>query len=67
MEDDWITTSEAARLAGYHPQTIRGLVTSGRIVGRKFGPVWQVSRRSLLAYVARQEKLGERRGPKRRA
>ena len=64
---DWITTSEAAELSGYHPVTLRKLLLSGKVKGQKWGREWQVSKVSLLAYVRRVEKLGERRGPKRRA
>jgi excisionase family DNA binding protein len=62
--DDWITTSEAARLSGYHPEHVRRLIVAGKVKARKFGIVWQVSRRALLAYVRASEKAGEKRGPK---
>jgi excisionase family DNA binding protein len=62
--DDWITTAEAARLTGYDADTIRRLVRAGDVTGRKFGPVWQVSRRAMLAYVQRMAALGQKRGPK---
>jgi len=62
---DWITTSEAAELSGYHPVTLRKLLLSGKVKGQKWGREWQVSRASLLAYIRRVEKLGARRGPKR--
>ena len=64
MADDWITTQEAARLSGYHPDTIRELMREGKVKARKFATVWQVNRSSLLGYVREQEKHGERRGPK---
>ncbi len=62
--DDWITTTEAAQLSGYTIQHVRELVTAGVVRGQRFGNVWQVSRRSLLAYVKRAAKLGAKRGPK---
>jgi len=62
--DDWITTSEAAKLVGYHPKHIRRLATSGVVEARKFGRDWMVSRSSLLAYLRAVEKLGAKRGPK---
>jgi len=34
------------------------------VKARKFATVWQVDRRSLLAYLSMAEKRGERRGPK---
>jgi excisionase family DNA binding protein len=64
MNEEWITTAEAAKLGNYHPETIRELVREGRVKGRKFGPVWQVSKSSLLEYLSSVEKLGKRRGPK---
>lgn len=63
-DTEWITTAEAAELANYHPDYIRQLIRDGRVNARKFGPVWQVDRESVLAYVAEQEAKGERRGPK---
>jgi excisionase family DNA binding protein len=64
---EWITTKQAARVSGYHPDTIRELVRMGKVKGQKFGEVWQIDRRSLLAYVKAAEKLGARRGPKPKA
>lgn len=61
---DWITTKEAAELTGYTPKHVRRLVEAGRILGQRFGDVWQVSRSSLLSYQRKAEKLGEKRGPK---
>lgn len=64
MADDWISTSEAVKLSGYHPVTLRTLIRKGRIQGKKFFVVWQVSRKSLLSYLRDQEQRGEKRGPK---
>ena len=61
---DWITTEEAAKISGYHLDHLRRLIRSGRIFGRKFGPVWQVDRDSLIRYLKDMETGGERRGPK---
>ena len=65
MAEDWITTQQAAELSGYHTNYIRRLIREGRVKARRFGPVWQVSRASLLDYVRKAEKAGEKRGPKR--
>lgn len=66
MPDDWITTTEAAGLSGYHPERVRELVRGGQIEARKFGTIWQVSRSSLLAYLQAAEKTGDGRwGPKK--
>ncbi len=62
----WITTQEAAELSGYHPEQVRELVRDGKIKAQVFGPVWQIDRASLLAYVRQTAKLGKKRGPKKR-
>lgn len=62
--EDWITTIEAAKIAGYHPVYIRRLLLEEEIEGRKFGTTWQVSSKSLSAYLRRMEAKGEKRGPK---
>ncbi len=64
---DWITTAEAVKLSGYTPEHIRRLIKLGAVKAQKWGREWQVSRKSLLAYVHKAEELGERRGPKRGA
>ena len=61
---DWITTAESVELTGYHIDYIRKLIKAGRVKGQKWGQQWQVSRSSLLAHVAKSEKLGAKRGPK---
>lgn len=61
---DWLTTQEAAALAGYTQAHVRLLIRTGEIVGQKWGRDWQVSRESLLAHVRRVGTQGERRGPK---
>jgi hypothetical protein len=67
MAQDWITTAEAVTLSGYHSVTLRKLLLSGKVKGKKWGREWQVSRASLLAYVRKIEKSGAKRGPKTRA
>jgi hypothetical protein len=63
MNEDWITTREAVTLSGYHhPNHIMWLVKTGKVKGRKFADVWQISRSSLMAYVQRQR--GKKREPK---
>ncbi len=39
-DDEWLTTSDAARCSGYHVERIRELIREGKIDARKFGPVW---------------------------
>ena len=64
MADDWITTRDAVKLSGFHPDHLRTLIRGGRIKGQKYFVVWQVSRSSLVRYLEEQEKHGERRGRK---
>ena len=47
-------------------ERIRELLREGKIIGKKFGPIWQVSKASLMEYLKKMEKLGKRRGPKSR-
>ncbi len=61
---DWITTTEAVKLSGYHIDYIRKLIKAGKVRGQKWGQQWQVSRSSLLAHITKTEKLGAKRGPK---
>ncbi len=65
-QDDWITTKQASELSGYHAEHLRELIREGKIEAQKFGEVWQVSKKSLLAYLREVEKIGEKRGPKKR-
>lgn len=65
--EDWITTTEAAELSGYHPHHVRALVRDGKVVGRKFGIVWQISRASLDEYINQVQSRGEKTGPKPRS
>lgn len=64
MDDDWIPMREAVKLSNYHAEHIRKLVRAKRVEAQKFGPVWQISRTSLLTYLRDQEQRGEKRGRK---
>ena len=64
-DENWLTTAEAAHISMYHVERIRELIREGKIVARKFGPVWAVNRISLLEYVQAMNELGEKRGPSR--
>ena len=65
MAEDWITTAEAIKLSGYSADYLRELIRTGKIEGRKFGIVWQVSKQSLLAYLkAAKQSSDNRWGPK---
>jgi hypothetical protein len=67
MAPEWITIREAAEISGYHIEHVRRLIRADRVKAKKFATVWQVDRRSLLAYLSKAEKMGERRGPKHKA
>ncbi len=63
--DDWLTIQEAASLTGYHAEYLRTLTREGKIIARKFGPVWAINKSSLLTYLKTAEKSPDRRhGPK---
>lgn len=63
MADEWISTSEASKLSGYHAEHIRKLIREKRVKARKFMILWLVSRKSLEAYLKEQKaKHGEKRG-----
>lgn len=59
--DDWITTTEATRLSGYHPYYLRELIRTGKVKAQKWGRDWQVSRKSLTAYIHEAEKSADNR------
>ena len=61
---DWLTVQEAAKLSGYNPEHITRLIRQGKVEARKFSIVWQVNRESLLAYQAKTQQLGDKRGRK---
>jgi len=63
--DEWLTVQQAATISGYHAEYLRIVVRAGKIVAHKFGPVWAISKNSLLAYKQAAEKSDDgRHGPK---
>ena len=62
--EDWLTTYEAVRISGYELDYIRKLIRANKIVGRKWGQSWQVSRVSLLEFLKSREQQGQKRGRK---
>jgi excisionase family DNA binding protein len=65
----WMTTEEAARELGYHPNYIRRLLRSGRLEGRKYGTIWLVeivSVNRLHRVLERQEAEGYSKNDPRR-
>jgi excisionase family DNA binding protein len=64
-KDEWLTVRQTAELSGYSDQYIRRQIRKGKIVARKFGPVWQVSKSSFLEYLKEAKRSKDkRRGPK---
>ena len=63
--DEWLTVQEAARISSYHAEYLRLLIRQGKLNARKFGPIWAVSKFSLLAYLEIAQKSDDgRQGPK---
>jgi len=56
--DEWITTTEAARISGYHIEHIRRLIRGGHINARKWGKEWMVDKLSLFDYLKKEIKPG---------
>lgn len=67
MDHDWLTTLEAAELAGYTQRHVGLLAATGKIVAKKFGRDWHIDRLSFLNYLKAVEKIGAKRGPKAQA
>jgi excisionase family DNA binding protein len=64
-DDEWLTIQQAAKLSGYHPEYLRIIVRAGKLVAHKFGPVWAISKKSLLSYLQSAERsMDGRQGPK---
>ena len=64
-DDEWLTIQQASKVSGYHAEYLRIIVRAGKVVAHKFGPVWAISKKSLLSYLKTAEKTGDRRhGPK---
>ena len=64
---DWITTTEAAAISGYHPYYLRELIRKGKVNAEKKGNSWWVKRQSLLEYLDSANKAkgqDKRHGPK---
>ncbi len=63
--DEWLTVQEAAKISSYHAEYLRLLIRQGKLNARKFGPLWAISKFSLLAYLEIAQKSDDgRQGPK---
>ena len=58
MTDEWITTTEAAKISGYHIEHVRRLLREGQINARKWGKEWMVDKNSLREYLEKEKKTG---------
>ena len=58
MNEDDITTDEAAKLSGFTEQYIRKLIRAGRLEGKKVRRDWILRRDSLLKFLATERKMG---------
>lgn len=65
IDDEWLTTEQAAELSGYHVNHLRRLIRAGVIRAKKLSFLWLVHRQALLDYMAQAEQSDDkRRGPK---
>jgi excisionase family DNA binding protein len=63
--NDWLTVQDAAKLSGYRADHLRELIRNGKVEAQKFGPLWAVSRQSLVAYMNEAlRSMDKRHGPK---
>ncbi|MBN1811797.1 MAG: helix-turn-helix domain-containing protein [Anaerolineae bacterium] len=58
---EWITTAEAAELAGYTPSYIRKAIGRGVLHAKKRGRDWFLKRADVLAYAKKMEQLGSQK------
>jgi len=63
---EWITTTEAAKLTGYKPVTVRLLARKRRIKGEKRGRDWFLDKKDVLAYAQEMQLLGTAKHDKTR-
>ena len=61
MDDEYLSTKDAAAELGYTVQHTRLLIREGKLAGRKFGRDWMVVRESVASYnVSQPEQDSER-------
>jgi excisionase family DNA binding protein len=58
MNEDYMTTDEAAKLSGFTEQYIRKLIRQKRIDGQKVRRDWILSRSSLERFLATERPVG---------
>ncbi len=62
--DEWLSTYDAAKVAGFHPDHVRRLVRAKQLEARKWGNAWMIRRKSLFRYITAARRRGKKRGPK---
>jgi len=63
--DNWITTTEASKISGFHVEYIRRLIRGGHINARKWGKEWMVDKQSLIDYQKQDNKPGPKPSSKK--
>jgi excisionase family DNA binding protein len=58
VNEDYITTDEAAKLSGFTEQYIRKMIREKRIEGQKVRRDWILSRASLERFLATERRVG---------
>jgi len=61
---DYVTTKEAAQIAGVKPRYIRRLLLAGALEGERLGRDWLVKRRSIEQFAATERRRGRKPQPK---
>lgn len=61
-----ITVAEASAMTGYTIQHLARLLRTGKLAGRKLGPVWVTTVEAVEVYRRSDPKPGPRPGSKRR-
>ena len=61
---EWITVNQAAEILNVKPDRVRKLCRTYLIVAEKFGDVWMVNRKSVMAYKKTYRKPGPKPGVK---
>jgi len=56
--NDYLTTTEAAAILGYHPDHVRRLLRAGTIKATHFGITWMIPRAEVERIKALQSKAG---------
>ncbi len=54
----WLTTTEAAKLTGYHVRYLRQLINEGKVQAVKRGGIFWVDRKNVVDYATEMNRLG---------